>query len=100
MISESFTPVLGLCLEKKKAQSLPSAVLDNPLARTLTTAAEMKENSTMKTKEIPKEEWPKFFDAFSRQHEGWLVTIEIFGTVDGLVGQEARPPLLGSKMVG
>ena len=54
----------------------------------------------MKTKEIPKEEWPKFFDAFSRQHEGWLVTIEIFGTVDGLVGQEARPPLLGSKMVG
>ena len=34
----------------------------------------------MKTKEIPKNEWPKFFDSFSRQHEGWLVTLEIFGS--------------------
>lgn len=33
----------------------------------------------MKTKEIPKNEWPKFFDSFSRQHEGWLVTLEILG---------------------
>jgi len=34
----------------------------------------------MKTKEIPKNEWPKFFDSFSRQHEGRLVTLEIFGS--------------------
>lgn len=33
----------------------------------------------MKTKEIPKNEWPKFFDSFSRQHEGWLATLEILG---------------------
>lgn len=33
----------------------------------------------MKTKEIPKSEWPKFFDSFSRQHEGWLATLEILG---------------------
>ena len=33
----------------------------------------------MNTKEIPKTEWPKFFDNFSRQHEGWLVTLEILG---------------------
>lgn len=32
----------------------------------------------MKTKKIPKSEWPKFFDSFSRQHEGWLSTLEIF----------------------
>ena len=32
----------------------------------------------MKIKEIPKEEWAQFFDAFSRQHEGWLITTEIF----------------------
>ena len=37
----------------------------------------------MKTKEIPKNEWPKFFDNFSRQHEGWLVTLEILGSEFG-----------------
>ena len=42
----------------------------------------------MKSKEIPKEEWPKFFDAFSRQHEGWLVTIEMFGPEFGAQIQE------------
>ena len=42
----------------------------------------------MKTKEIPKDEWPNFFDAFSRQHEGWLVTIEMFGTEFGAQVQE------------
>lgn len=42
----------------------------------------------MKTKEIPKNEWPKFFDIFSRQHEGWLVTLEIFGTEFGAQVQE------------
>lgn len=33
----------------------------------------------MKTKEIPREEWSTFFDSFSRQHEGWLVTLEVLG---------------------
>src|SRR5688572_25466837 len=33
----------------------------------------------MRTKEIPKNEWPNFFDSFSRQHEGWLATLEILG---------------------
>lgn len=32
----------------------------------------------MQTKEIPKSEWPAFLDQFSRQHEGWLVKLEIF----------------------
>lgn len=27
--------------------------------------------------EIPAEDWGAFLDAFSRQHEGWLVSIEI-----------------------
>ena len=34
----------------------------------------------MKTNEIPKNEWPKFLDNFSRKHEGWTVTLEIYGT--------------------
>ena len=33
----------------------------------------------MQTKEIQRSEWPAFFDSFSRQHEGWLVNLEIFG---------------------
>lgn len=34
----------------------------------------------MQTKQIPKSEWPVFMDRFSRQHEGWLVKLEIFNS--------------------
>jgi hypothetical protein len=34
----------------------------------------------MATREIPREEWIEFFDGFSRQHEGWLVTVEVLGS--------------------
>jgi uncharacterized protein DUF5335 len=33
----------------------------------------------MQTKQIPKSEWPEFLSSFSREHEGWLVQLEIFG---------------------
>jgi hypothetical protein len=33
----------------------------------------------MKTREIPRTEWAAFFDSFSLQHEGWRITLEIFG---------------------
>ena len=33
----------------------------------------------MPTQEIPRKEWNNFFDSFSRQHEGWLATLEVFG---------------------
>ena len=33
----------------------------------------------MQTKEITQTNWPSFFDSFSRQHEGWLATLEILG---------------------
>jgi uncharacterized protein DUF5335 len=32
----------------------------------------------MPTQEIPRDEWMTFFDRFSRQHEGWLATLEVF----------------------
>src|SRR5467141_410690 len=32
----------------------------------------------MPTQEIPREDWSNFFNVFSRQHEGWLATLEIF----------------------
>ena len=49
----------------------------------------------MKTKEIPKNEWPKFFDNFSIKHQGWSVTLEIFGTELGAQVQERELPLVG-----
>ncbi len=33
----------------------------------------------MPTQEIPRTEWNTFFNSFSRQHEGWLATLEVFG---------------------
>ena len=33
---------------------------------------------TTTTREIARDEWPDFFDSFSRRHEGWLVTIQLF----------------------
>jgi hypothetical protein len=42
----------------------------------------------MKTKRIPRSDWPKLFDSFSRQHEGWLATLEIFATEIGAQVEE------------
>ena len=33
----------------------------------------------MKTREIPRDEWTRFFDNLSRRQEGWQVTLEVFG---------------------
>jgi len=32
----------------------------------------------MPTQEIPRNQWSEFLNRFSRQHEGWLVTLEVF----------------------
>ena len=32
----------------------------------------------MKATTIARNEWPSFFERFSRRHEGWLVTLEVF----------------------
>src|SRR5687768_14979580 len=50
---------------------------------------------TMKTKRIPRSEWPKFFDRFSRQHEGWLATLEIFASDIGAQVEERGLALEG-----
>jgi hypothetical protein len=33
----------------------------------------------MKTREIPRVEWTRFFDNLSRKQEGWEVKLEVFG---------------------
>ena len=49
----------------------------------------------MPTREIPREEWSKFFDVFSRQHEGWLATLEIFAPDVGAQMEAHELPLEG-----
>ena len=34
-------------------------------------------------REIPRDEWAGFLDSFSRQHEGWLVRLEVPGAEIG-----------------
>lgn len=47
----------------------------------------------MHTREIPRAEWRSFFDVFSRQHEGWLATFEIFGSEVGAQPEPGELPL-------
>lgn len=49
----------------------------------------------MQTRQIPKSEWPAFLDRFSRQHEGWLVKLEIFNPDLGAQVEETGLALEG-----
>lgn len=49
----------------------------------------------MRTREISRSEWPEFFERFSRQHEGWLVTLEILGSQIGAQIEERELALEG-----
>lgn len=46
-------------------------------------------------REIPREEWAEFLDSFSRQHEGWLVTVEVLGEEIGAQVEAEVKPLEG-----
>jgi hypothetical protein len=49
----------------------------------------------MQTREIPRKEWGNFFDSFSRDHEGWLATLEVFGSEIGAQEEAHELPLEG-----
>ncbi len=49
----------------------------------------------MQTKEIQQNEWAKFFDNFSRKHEGEILTIEILGSDIGAQMEEKGLALEG-----
>jgi len=49
----------------------------------------------MKTQEISRNEWPGFFDSFTRRYEGWLADVEIFGAEIGSQIEEHELPLEG-----
>jgi hypothetical protein len=52
----------------------------------------------MQTQEIPRDEWQTFFDSFSRQHEGWLVTLELLGAEIGAQQQAQELALAGVSL--
>ena len=49
----------------------------------------------MLSREIPREQWIRFFDDFSKQHEGWIVTWEVLGSDIGDQEKTKRLPLVG-----
>ena len=49
----------------------------------------------MPTQEIPREDWSNFFDVFSRQHEGWLASLEVFGPEVGAQEEVHQLPFEG-----
>jgi len=49
----------------------------------------------MTTQEIPRDEWTTFLDRFSRQHEGWLATLEVLATDIGAQQQASDLPFEG-----
>jgi hypothetical protein len=49
----------------------------------------------MDSQEIPREQWIRFFDDFSKQHEGWIVNWEVLGSDIGDQEKTTRLPLVG-----
>jgi Family of unknown function (DUF5335) len=43
--------------------------------------------------EIPRHAWPDFFDRFSGQHRGWLVSLDVTGLPSGPQVQASEVPL-------
>ena len=49
----------------------------------------------MNTRDIPRERWIRFFDDFSKNHEGWIVTLEVLGSDIGDQEEARGLPLVG-----
>lgn len=49
----------------------------------------------METGTIPREQWIKFFDDFSKDHEGWIVSLDVLSPSLGAQEEVAGLPLVG-----
>ena len=49
----------------------------------------------MSTREVTRKEWTSFFNTFSKQHEGWIASLEILGEEVGAQTEAAELPLEG-----
>ncbi|PWT94446.1 MAG: hypothetical protein C5B55_02715 [Blastocatellia bacterium] len=47
------------------------------------------------TQQIPRTQWTSFFDSFSRQHEGWIASLEVFSTDLGAQQEADELPFEG-----
>ena len=48
-----------------------------------------------RTVEIPADQWTRFFDDFSKAHDGWIVTVEVVGRRIGDQEAASGLPLVG-----
>jgi uncharacterized protein DUF5335 len=49
----------------------------------------------MLNEEIPRDQWTRFFDDFSKKHVGWIVNWEVLGAKLGDQEKNSRLPLVG-----
>jgi uncharacterized protein DUF5335 len=49
----------------------------------------------MSTREVSRNEWTSFFDVFSKQHEGWIASLEILGAQVGAQAEAVELPFEG-----
>jgi len=49
----------------------------------------------METQEITRDKWVRVLDDFSKQHEGWIVTLEVVGATIGDQEEAFGLPLVG-----
>jgi hypothetical protein len=50
-------------------------------------------------REILREQWISFFNNFSKQHEGWIVTVEVIDSDLGDQEEAAGLPLVGISYI-
>jgi hypothetical protein len=53
-----------------------------------------KENA-MKNRQVPHAEWPRFFEGFTRRHQGWLATVRVMDEHLGSQVEARDLPLQG-----
>ena len=49
----------------------------------------------MSTREVTRNEWTSFFNTFSKQHEGWIASLEILGDEVGAQKEAVELPFQG-----
>jgi|SRR5215813_5155012 len=49
----------------------------------------------MNAGQVPRERWIKFLDEFSKEHQGWIATVEVIGPDIGDQEEAAGLPLVG-----
>lgn len=54
----------------------------------------------MSTREVTRNEWTNFFDVFSKQHEGWIASLEVLGDEVGAQTEAVELPFEGISVSG